>query len=218
VLAKLTDYDNKDSLVNRMRDVRFRFFAERLSTLGNGRVTLLDVGGDEQFWINRGYEKQSRVQITLLNLREQVTHSPNMRSVRGNACDLSEFADRQFDVVFSNSVIEHLHTYDGQRAMAREVQRVGKHHFVQTPNRYFFFEPHYLLPGFQFLPRTLQPVVLTKTSLSRRFGRMSREDAVAIVDEIRLLTEKEFSALFPHSRIYKERFLGMTKSLTAYNL
>jgi hypothetical protein len=218
VLAKLTDYDNKGSLVNRMRDARFRFFVERLETLGNAPLRLLDVGGDEEFWVNRGYENQSRVQITLLNLAARRTRFANMRSVKGNARDLSEFSDRQFDVVFSNSVIEHLYTYESQQAMAREVQRVGKYHFVQTPYRYFLFEPHYLLPGFQFLPKAVQLAILTKTSLSRRFPRLSLEDAAAILAEIRLLSEREFLVLFPHSRIYRERMLGMTKSLTAYNL
>jgi 2-polyprenyl-3-methyl-5-hydroxy-6-metoxy-1,4-benzoquinol methylase len=217
MLKKLTDYDNKDSLVNRLRDARLRFFDERLQALGPRRVTLLDVGGYEQFWVNRGYHAHPHLDITLLNLEEEPTHYPNMTSVKGNACDMREFANGQFDIVFSNSVIEHLHSYDSQQAMAGEVQRVGRHHFVQTPNRYFFIEPHYLLPWFQFLPRALQLAILTKTSLSR-FKRMTLAQSTAILDEIRLLSEKEFRALFPASRMYKETFLGMTKSYTAYNL
>lgn len=217
MLEKLTDYDNKNSLVNRLRNARFQFFDERLQALGSRRLTLLDVGGYEQFWVNRGYQSHPHLEITLLNLEEEPTHYANMKSVKGNACDMSEFGDRQFDIVFSNSVIEHLHSYASQQAMAQEVQRVGRYHFVQTPNRYFFIEPHYLLPWFQFLPRAQQRAILTKTSLSR-FKRLSVQEATALMDEIRLLTAKELKALFPRSRMYKERFLGMTKSFTAHNL
>jgi Methyltransferase domain len=217
MLTKLTSYEDTESFVNRMRNVRFRFFDERITALNHGHLTVLDVGGNEQFWVARGYQGRPGVHITVLNLEKEPTHYPNVTSVKGNACDLSEFADGQFDVVFSNSVIEHLYNYDAQQAMAREVQRVGKYHFVQTPNRFFFIEPHYLLPGFQFLPRAMQTAVLTKTSWSRQ-SRMDPADAEAILDEIRLLTEAEVRRLFPRSRIYKEKFFGMTKSFTAHNL
>jgi hypothetical protein len=217
MLKKLTTYDDKNSLVNRIRNARLRFFDERMRALGHRRLTLLDVGGYEQFWVSRGYHEHPDLQVTLLNLEEEPTHYPNMRSVKGNACDMSEFSDRQFDIVFSNSVIEHLHSYDSQQAMAREVRRVGRYHFIQTPNRYFFVEPHYLLPWFQFLPRALQLAILTKTSLTR-FKRMSVAAANAQLDEIRLLTQSEVTRLFPESQVYREKFLGMTKSYTAYNL
>ncbi len=101
--------------------------------------------------------------------------------------------------------------------MAREVQRVGRYHFVQTPNRYFIIEPHYLLPAFQFLPRPVQHGLLTRTSLSRS-GRTAPSDADAMLAEIRLLSLADVKALFPHSRIYSERLLGMTRSFTAYSL
>ena len=63
----------------------------------------------------------------------------------------------------------------------------------------------------------MQRIVLTKTSLSRH-SRMTAEEAAAILAEIRLLSEEEVRRLFPRSRIYRERFLGMTKSFTAHNL
>jgi 2-polyprenyl-3-methyl-5-hydroxy-6-metoxy-1,4-benzoquinol methylase len=217
MIRTLTDYENSQSFVNRLRNERHRFFDERLRALGQRKITILDVGGYERFWMTRGFEGRTDVDITVLNLEREPTHSPNIRSVAGDACDMHQFADHEFDVVFSNSVIEHLHTFENQRAMAREVQRVGRHHFVQTPNRYFIIEPHYLLPAFQFLPRPVQHGLLTRTSLSRS-GRMAPSDADAMLAEIRLLSLAEVKALFPHSRIYSERLLGMTKSFTAYSL
>ena len=61
------------------------------------------------------------------------------------------FGDGEFDVAFSNSVIEHVPP-ELQAKFASEVGRVADRYFVQTPNRYFPIEPHYQLPLFQFLP------------------------------------------------------------------
>jgi hypothetical protein len=217
MLRNLVDYDNRQSFVNRLRDRRLMFFDARLRALGLSRVRILDVGGYERFWTARGYHLRPDIDITILNLVAEETHSPNMRSIAGDACDMRQFVDNEFDVVFSNSVIEHLHTPDRQRAMAREVRRVGRFHFVQTPNRHFPIEPHFLLPCFQFLPRRIQQAVLTKTPLSRD-GRMSPGAAAAVLDEIRLLSRQEFQRLFQTSRIYEERVLGVTKSFTAYSM
>lgn len=78
---------------------------------------------------------------------------PWIKSVVGDAARL-DYPHDAFDVVFSNSVIEHLGGVDAQRAMAREVQRVASLYYVQTPNRYFPIEPHFLFPCAQFLPRS----------------------------------------------------------------
>ena len=73
----------------------------------------------------------------------------------GDAVDMPGISDGAFDVVFSNSVIEHVETYENQRRMAAEIRRVGRRYFVQTPNRHFPLEPHFLVPGFQLLPYPL---------------------------------------------------------------
>lgn len=112
------------------------------------------MGGTEKYWLSQGFGNNNDVQITLVNLIPSTVTCSNMKSVTGNATDLSQYKDNEFDIAFSNSVIEHLYTKENQLKMAAEMMRVGKHHFVQTPNKYFPIEPHYLLPMFQFfLPR-----------------------------------------------------------------
>ena len=86
---------------------------------------------------------------------------------------------------------------------------------MQTPNKYFFIEPHYMIPFFQFLPKKIQFEILTKT----RFSRLKKWDeqfAQNYTDEIRLMTKKELKEIFPKSNIFCERFLGMTKSFTVH--
>src|SRR4029453_14462316 len=110
------DYDNSGSLANRFRNSRFRFFEECLKRLGDRELTVLDVGGNEHFWMARGYIGHPRIRITLLNLRKETTHYPNLRSIAGDACDMRIFSDGEFDVGFSNSAIEHLATFTPQQA------------------------------------------------------------------------------------------------------
>lgn len=207
--------DKPQSWGNRFRNKRFEFLREKLEKLPKP-VKILDIGGLESFWTNRGYGNDPDYQITILNLEKLEVSSSNFTSLAGDATDLRDIGDKEFDVAFSNSVIEHLYTLENQRRMAGEIRRVGVYYFVQTPNKYFPIEPHYVLPFFDLLPASLKYAILTKTKLSR-LKRWSHKDARQYVDEIRLLSLREFKDLFPDSDMYMEMFLGMRKSFTAHN-
>jgi predicted SAM-dependent methyltransferase len=207
--------ENKDSLGNQFREKRFSVFLKKINKLPKP-VTILDVGGKINFWENRGLAGNNNYKITLVNIEEEKSNYTNINFKIGNATDLSQFNDKSFDVVHSNSVIEHLYNFNNQYKMASEIVRVGKKHIVQTPNKYFFIEPHYLLPFFQFVPKKLKYFILTKTKLSR-LKKWDKNFAMQYISEIRLLSLKEMKILFPKSKIYFENFLGMNKSFTMHN-
>ncbi|HYN82703.1 MAG TPA: class I SAM-dependent methyltransferase [Gemmatimonadaceae bacterium] len=94
----------------------------------------------------------ANIRVTLLNTQHQKVSSSRFLSAVGDARFIPQFATGSFDVVFSSSVIEHVGDYATQRRMADEIQRVGKRYFVQTPNKRFPLEPHFLFPWFQYLP------------------------------------------------------------------
>lgn len=207
-----------DSLGSKFRSKRFLFFEELFwgSFQGKKHINVLDLGGTEEYWRDKSIINKSHVTITLLNLTAQAVTTPNITSIAGDAIDLSQFPDQSFDLVFSNSVIEHVYTFENQQKMAGEIRRVGKKYFVQTPNKFFFIEPHYALPLFQFMPSSLVYQVLTKTKLSR-MQRWDPKQARAYVEEIRLLSLKEMKQLFPGGKVYYEKLLGMNKSFTLHN-
>lgn len=180
-------------------------------------IKILDVGGTDYFWKGSRVPNIPGVRITLLNLHLEKTTHPHIDSLIGDATSMPEFGDHSFDLVFSNSVIEHLYTLDNQKKMADEVQRVGRKFFIQTPDKYFPIEAHYALPFAQFLPKKLLLFLLTKTKLSR-FQKWDPRDAQQYLDEIRLIRRSEMENLFPGSKLLREKALGMTKSLTAHNL
>jgi hypothetical protein len=131
---------------------------------------------------------------------------------------MPEFDDLAFDVCVSNSVIEHVGTLFDQQAMACEIRRVARSYFVQTPYRHFPIEPHFLVPGWQYLP------VAVRCAIFRRFelGWMGRQPdpflARAEVEQIRLLDARDMRALFPDAVILLERVGFLTKSLVARRL
>jgi hypothetical protein len=124
--------------------------------------------------------------------------------------------DKEFDIVFSNSVIEHLFTRENQAKMAKEIRRIGKNYFVQTPNLHFPLEAHWRFPFFQFLPFGVR-VYLTQHFNLGRFPKVKdKELARKRVAEIRLLSKKQMKRLFPDGECYNEKFLYLTKSITMY--
>lgn len=211
--------DNPNSIGAKFRAKRLKSFENLFfKTFANQReIRILDVGGTNYFWKNSNIPNQPGVTITLLNLHQEQSSHPNIHSQIGDATDMTNFRDGDFDLVFSNSVIEHLYTFENQQKMASEIQRVGKNFFIQTPNKYFFIEAHYALPYAQFLPKDFLFSILTKTRLSR-LKRWDVDAARIYLDEIRLLDEKEMKSLFPQATILKEKAWGLTKSLTAHTL
>lgn len=185
-------------------------FADSFPLTDETRV--LDVGGTPTNWAYIA----ARPTITLLNLQKAKTATipENMTFVEGNGCDLP-YDDCSFDVVYSNSVIEHVGTWENQEAFAREVRRTGAGYFVQTPNRAFPIEPHWLGVGIHWLPRNLRAPIGRYTSIWGLVAKPSRARRDAKVAEVRLLTAKEMRELFPEARIQHERVLGISKALVA---
>lgn len=219
MLLRHADNRLKDSFATKLRRKRFELFTMLLDSLKKDKIEILDLGGTVLFWENMGFEELRKgrdIRITVLNIMPQDSEYEFIKTIKGDARDLSGFADKQFDIVFSNSVIEHVGSYDDQKRMALEVQRVGKNYFIQTPNRYFPVEPHFLFPFFQFLPLTVKVFLLQHCKLSWYKNIKSKGEAEQAAREIRLLCLKEFKEFFPGADIYKEKLLGLTKSFIAY--
>ena len=213
-MLKLVDIHNPNSLASRFRARRFRIFEGFFAALPRP-VHIIDIGGTNSFWERVGWAGQDDVQITLLNLFPQARQHANIAPVVGNATNLSDFGPGSFDVAFSNSVIEHLSTFENQRKMAAEVRRVAKAYWVQTPNFWFPIEPHFHVPGWQWMPEPVRVSMLSRWKCGWLGPCKDPLQARELVAEIRLLTCGELRDIFPEAQIMPERFAGFTKSWTA---
>ena len=178
-------------------------------------TTVLDVGGTSYNWEQIG----ARFPITLLNTvpLEADGLGAHFTLVQGSGTQL-EFADRSFDIAFSNSVIEHVWPLDAQRAFAEELRRVGRQVWVQTPARSFFFEPHLLAPFIHFLPLSWQRRLIRNFTLWGWATRPSQASVDRMLGELHLLDGATFRDLFPYCDIRRERFLGFTKAFVAVRI
>jgi ubiquinone/menaquinone biosynthesis C-methylase UbiE len=135
-----------------------------------------------------------------------------LRFVEGNACSLPQFPDNSFDLVHSNSVIEHVGSWTNMEAFAREVRRLAPRYYVQTPYQWFPFEPHWMAPFVHWLS------VRARARWVMTFRKAARGDygwAMRAIQAISLLDKTEMRYLFSDARHLDERFLGLTKSLLA---
>jgi hypothetical protein len=186
-----------------------RLLQERLRLTPESRV--LDVGGTLFNW----NFAPVRPRLTFLNLGPRPSDlPPDIDYIEGDARQI-QLPDGAFDVVYSNSVIEHLGTLVDQRRMANEVRRVGRRYFVQTPDRAFPIEPHFLTPGVHYLTPALRRRVLRNFTVWGLIVRPTSEQCADVVREIRLLSATELEGLFPDGVLLRERFAGLSKSLIA---
>ena len=187
--------------VGRWRETRYKLFLDLCGVRPRERI--LDVGAGAGGALERFNATNEIVAIDLHPQESAWLSSPNV-TVRVADATTLPFGDREFPLVFSSSVIEHI-PKELQPAFAQEVRRVGERYFVQTPNRYFPVEPHYQMPFFQFLPERM------RRALNRRFTLGWRERGRW--EDVNLLSARDLRRLFPDGEIHRERLFGLTKSL-----
>lgn len=175
---------------------------------------VLDVGGSPEIWEFASV----RPRLTIVNFPTALLRGKDVDLVAGDGRQLP-FKDAAFDLVFSNSVIEHVGAGQNQLRFAEEIARVGRAYWVQTPNRGFPFEHHMMLPVVHQLPKRWQRVIVERITGWEVVVRPSKEVRDYYVNhflnELKLLNASELSSLFPDAKIISERTLGIAKSLIA---
>lgn len=136
--------------------------------------------------------------------RDTSGHPNIMAFVAADAANLP-FADRSLDIIYCNSILEHVGDRQVQHQVFVEIERVGCKFFVQTPNRHFPIEAHHLLPFFQYLPRSVQ--------------RWVGQNILGHYEQVWLLDRryvKELASIGSEIAVWEEKVLGFTKSFVLY--
>lgn len=187
---------------------RMKLFKDRLDVRPGQRV--LDLGGTTEIW---GLI-ETPLDITIVNLPgtpvDRTAHGAHRFTfIEGDATAMPAFADRSFDIIFSNSVIEHVGDASKRADFAREARRLAASYIVQTPSIHFPLEPHTGLPFWWYYPRW------AKEAIFRRWERVLPEYG-EMVQGTTVVSRRELQGLFPDAQIDVERVAGFVKSYTAW--
>jgi hypothetical protein len=207
-LAKLIDPDRPGSLTHQFRQSRNEEFTRRFPDLEN--MSVLDLGGTAISWRVLGLRPKS---VTLVNLDDAGDPpEPWIEHIREDAC-VGGFG--KFDLVFSNSLMEHLGGHARRARFAEVVRESAPSWWVQTPYRYFPIEPHWIFPFFQFLPFRARIAVTQHWRTLHMDSTPGRAQAAELVASVELISTTEMRMYFPESDIWFERIAGAPKSLVA---
>lgn len=206
--------------MNGFRQKRFDLLRARIEkSIQKNPFNILDIGGDIQYWKNIGWQHPA-CKIHLLNLYQSEIPKANADQFTasiGNALALP-FQSKGFDLVFSNSVIEHVGSYANQQKYADEVRRVSDKYIIQTPSLWFPLEPHSLWPFFQFIPHSIRALLIMNFNINYFPKAKTYKEAIKVSHSTLMFSKKRFKKLFPEAEIQVETFFGIPKSYTAIKL
>jgi hypothetical protein len=202
--------DAPDSLGQHRRARRWDWLREAFPEIES--MSVIDLGGTAEAWL-RAPVRPAAVHVVNLEPLSEESPVPWIRADQADACDLpSRISDGRYDLVYSNSVIEHVGGHTQRMRFAVAVHKLSERHWVQTPYRYFPIEPHWLFPGFQFLPLNVRAQVSRRWPLAHTPSRNWDEGLQAAMS-VELLSQAEMGFYFPDSTLRTERIAGIVKSL-----
>jgi hypothetical protein len=210
-------YDNAAKLgINRRlshaaRVRNYKHFEESMRP--TAETEILDLGTCDEITSEANMLQQMhphRTRITCASLGEGASilaAYPGVRHVRITAGALP-FSDGQFEIGFSNAVLEHVGNVEAQAAFVRELCRVSRRVYLAVPNRLFPVEHHTCLPLVHWLPKPWFRALLRRT----RFAFYGREE------NLNHASARQLRAWFPENRRPKIAYTGIGFGVFRSNL
>ena len=195
-----------DSVSVRSRKQKLQAFLETFAP--TSATTVLDVGfNDHEYvpgenFLEKHYPWPWR--LTALGIDEPVEcpqRYPDVTFVHYDG-SVFPFEDGQFDIAYSNAVVEHVGAHDRQRLFLSELLRVSRAVWMTTPSRGFPVDTHTLIPLAHWLPQQ------RRDAIYRRLGK-----SWATGDTLSLLYRRDLERLLrdcgvSRYRIVASRFAG----------
>ncbi|MDR1583163.1 MAG: class I SAM-dependent methyltransferase [Prevotellaceae bacterium] len=154
-------------------DKRFDLFYTTMRIVPGMKV--LDLGGANGVYMDYLKRKNINLDITIADMDMKALDMAKRKGYKTVVMDGSSqfpFSDKEFDIIFCNSVIEHVtvpkneiwmfgnkfrkKALKSQTSFANEIIRCSKQYFVQTPHKYFPIEAHTQFPFVGYFNRSVQ--------------------------------------------------------------
>lgn len=203
---------------NSFRVRRFSLFKKLVDRILEGTATckVLDIGGTIDYW--RSFAAQldpRRVAVTVVNIECEENTVNDIKFLPGDGRSLPSLDDNSFDIVHSNSVIEHVGRWQDMCSMAKEVRRLAPRYFVQTPYYWFPIEPHARFLALHWMPEAVRYRIVMKRTCGYWQRQEDLGEAMKTIQSAVLLDKRQMNYLFPDATIVPEKLCGITKSLIA---
>jgi SAM-dependent methyltransferase len=215
-----------EAISNQFRSQRDRLLKdlikERRSSV-SGVLSIIDMGGSYKYWERIGLDflEKNNINVTCVNYLESEfrlsgNKAERIKFIVADATNLTSFADNAFDLVHSNSVIEHVGRWNQMRAFAKEARRLAPAYYIQTPYFWFPIDPHfYRLPFYHWMPESLRLKIIRRIKVGWTLAIPDIHEAMTAVESAVILDATQFRSLFPDAEISFERFAFLPKSLIA---
>jgi hypothetical protein len=191
----------------------YNFFISQFPS--NPNIKILDLGVTSDVDVTANYLEQFYPylnNITCAGVQDCSKLSiqfPGVTTVKLDYGKSLPFLDNEFDIVYSNAVIEHVGSITNQLFFLSEALRVSRSFFICTPNRWFPVEHHTHIPLLHYLPK----------STFRRFLSFTGDSFFSLEDNLNLCSQNDLLNLFPtdiNPQIKKIWTLGFVSNLIAY--
>jgi predicted SAM-dependent methyltransferase len=202
MFSELQTLKNIPSKISRYnRDRKWKIFLEFFNP--DSDLKILDVGfneeedNDNENFIEKYYPyPQNLTALGIMEPAEFLNRYPGVNAVKYDG-NKFPFKDNEFDVVWSNAVIEHVGNIDKQTLFLNEIKRVSKKSFITTPNRNFPIEVHTYTPLLHILPKNIFDAYLNLCNKPWATG-----------DQLNLLSVKDIRKLLNASKIHDYKIIS----------
>lgn len=184
----------KHQLMAKSRKRKYDEFIQRMSL--TPETTILDVGvADREHspydnYLEKRYPYPSQITaLSIQNVSEFNKRYPLVNTVIYGGGRFP-FQDKEFSVIHSNAVIEHVGNHERQLDFINEIARCGERFYFSTPAREFLIEIHTNRPIIHWLPKRACDHLLTKSGKAWAAG-----------DYMHLLTKSALRKLMQQAQI-----------------
>ena len=211
-----------EGLRRHTRSKRHRLFRNYVDGLPRP-LRVVDLGGTAASWLGLVTE-DDQLDITLVNNhhidKSNVGYDgaiPFIKELRADVTQLTAEDLSAYDLIYSNSFLEHLEGRERQRSVAAAIGATDRPYFVQVPNKNCPIDPHFPgpLPFPARYPKPLLAWILTRTALGSGSRSPNRDEAMERLRYYNPLGIKDLARLFPDADIIREWSYGLNPSLVA---
>lgn len=155
----------KEVLMRKSREKKYQQFLQLTEPTKESKLFDVGVANQEYSPVDNYFEKRypfphNITALSITNLKNFRKRYPQIKSVSYQG-EIFPFGDKEFDIVLSNAVIEHVGGFKKQLGFLKEISRVGYQFFITTPAKEFPIEMHTNYPFIHWFSKKKYNIIVS---------------------------------------------------------